>query len=69
MTLRIPAAANQRDEVERAPRSLKTIVNLDRGSKLHDRHRTTPGSGTLSIASRSLSGVVVTYRRVVSYCT
>jgi hypothetical protein len=69
VTLCIPTARNQRGEVERAPRSLDAIVGVDcRGSKLHDRHAVAPGSGTLSIAARSLAGVVVTYRRVVSYC-
>jgi len=53
---------------ERVPRSLEAIVGGDLGSKLYDCHGVVPGSGTLSIAARNLAGVVVTYRRVVSYC-
>jgi hypothetical protein len=68
VTLWIPTARNQRGDIECTSRSLKAIVSIDRGSKLYDRHSTAPGSGTLSIASRNLAGVVVTYRRVVSYC-
>ena len=68
VTLCIPTARNQRGDIECAPRPLKAILSVDRGSKLYDRHGNAPGSGTLSIASRSLAGVVVTYRRVVSYC-
>ena len=68
VTLCIPAACNQRGEVERVPRSLEAIVGVDLGSKLYNCHGVVPGSGTLSIAARNLAGVVVTYRRVVSYC-
>jgi hypothetical protein len=60
VTLCIPAAANQRDEVECTLRSPKAIVGVDVCSKRDDRHGTAPGSGTLSIAARSLAGVVVT---------